>query len=515
MSTQGFGTDKWIASSLADWLQTMRERIQKSCGVTTQVSDQAFVLTRVVGELSDVLAGLDRGVAEALMMADPATAMGVALDVAMWRIGLRRLLPAKSQFAGRAFGVPGTLLNGELAKHNPTSITWQVGACEIGATGTVLCSVQCAVYGPVETPLGTSGTKDQWTRVSQTNGWTGLESLTARKLGRFLETDSEFRARGLEYLARGGGTEGAVWNAVASVSGVGAGNAQVYPNRTNDYIDGIPPHYLEAVVRGGVANEIAQALIDTASATAGFHGNTFGYAAHPQVPTEAVEIAFSRVVTRRVFARYTVKITGAENDIPGDFEGLIAALASQWGTPVALGGLLKSGVNPTSSAAAAYISNGVLQGTTVDVDVEFSFDAVTWFDTLDISKREDFILSNEPFAAEAISTEGPAYVGMTNGWTLVVRVDIDGVVGVDESVVFLGTEIDVGLVVARIAGYGYTDWGAAPSISGQTVRLYSTAKGADVDLIIRPATTDLLAFLLGFTEGTYTGRDTDIEVIFT
>lgn len=508
-----FATDKWVPRSLAEWLTLLRESIQKSCGVTTEVTDQTYVLARLVIEIGKFLSDIDRGVSESLMVADVTNAVGVALDVAMWRIGLRRLLAEKTQMGVTVYGTPGTILNGELIKNIPTSTKWQLGAVVIGVTGTALATAFCTEYGPIEPVTGENGTKDKWTLESKTNGFISVSSGVPRKLGRFTESDAEFRLRGEGYLARGGGTEGAVWNAVASVSGVGAHNAQVYPNRTGDVVDGIPPHYLEAVVRNGLDNEIAQALYDTASATAGFHGNSVGYAGNIQFPSVAVGVPFSRVETLRVFATATVIITGAENapsvaQQPA-YAAHAAAVLSQWGTPVDKGGTLESGVNPTTAAASAFIVANTPVGSSINVFVIFSFDGVLYNTSLEITKRQDFVISNEPSFAQVIGTEGPVYA-ITNGWSLVLRVTINGVPGLDQNIVFTGVETDPVGVVFRINNTAPV--GIVAFEVGSTIGIRTIAMGANVQLTVRPATTDALAFVLGIVEGTNDGRDTDILV---
>lgn len=501
-----FGINKWTPDSLATWLATFQANVQAACGVTTEVVDQAYVLARLVLEFSKLLSDMDRGLSEALStLLDPHVATGVALDICAWRSGLKRLVPAKSRERGFAYGVPGTVLNGELLRHVATGVVWQLGPIEIGPTGVGAGEITATVFGPIVPPVGVDGAVTAWERVSTTEGWTGWSGDIALALGRLLEIDGELRARLFGYLARGGGTEGAVWVACASVSGVGAANVQVYPNRSNEIWDGIPPHYIEAVFSPGVGipAEIAQALLEQSSHGAGFHGNTSGVATHKQLSV-AVVIPYSYAVDLRGFADVTVTTTGAIVVSPADFNLTIAKLVEAWADPA--NGFLKTGVNPTSSALCEYLSAHVPPGTTVDIDAEFSLDGVTWAVWIAVTKRQRFRLSNQPSTAQILATNGGPYV-ITNGWQLVLRVTGGG----DQAVVFDGTETTIELVVARLVSFGLVGIVGSASVVS-TLFLQSVATGSGVLLEIRPASSAGLLAQLGLVVGNANGRDTDIDV---
>lgn len=109
-----------------------------------------------------------------------------------------------------------------------------------------------------------------WTAITNTEGTGGASSY----LGTNTETDAELRLRRIQNLAKPGtGSVDAIRADLLAVDGVSA--VSVIDNVT-DTVDanGLPAHSVAAVVRGGVAADIAAALLAAAPAGVATHGTT-------------------------------------------------------------------------------------------------------------------------------------------------------------------------------------------------------------------------------------------------
>jgi uncharacterized phage protein gp47/JayE len=128
---------------------------------------------------------------------------------------------------------------------------------------------ECTELGPISQPANTI---DQVS--SPITGWDSVTNPQPVALGRFRETDEELRIRfanSKELNARG--TIDSIFSTLLGV--VGVEEVQVYENETNgvDAI-GLPPKSFSAVVLGGSAQQIAEAIWEVKPAGVEAFGNT-------------------------------------------------------------------------------------------------------------------------------------------------------------------------------------------------------------------------------------------------
>lgn len=94
-------------------------------------------------------------------------------------------------------------------------------------------------------------------------GWTAVNNLTAGITGEETESDPELRIKRSAELEGGGSTN--VNSIRANLLGDVAGviDAAVFENDTDDVVDGIKPHSVRCILRGGNSQDIAQSIFDT------------------------------------------------------------------------------------------------------------------------------------------------------------------------------------------------------------------------------------------------------------
>lgn len=109
--------------------------------------------------------------------------------------------------------------------------------------------------------------------ASNPGGFTSATNPAAASTGLEQETDAEYRQRWREELARFGSTTvDAIRADLLEVTNVVS--AKVYENDTAATVSGIPPYSILAVVQGGDDQDVADALWNAKSATAGTTGTT-------------------------------------------------------------------------------------------------------------------------------------------------------------------------------------------------------------------------------------------------
>ena len=170
--------------------------------------------------------------------------------------------------------------------------------------------------------------------VTGATGLDGIVSVLAGDTGRDEETDAELRLRRLDSLQQGGGTVDAIRAALLAVEGVDA--AMVYENDTDlTDADGRPPHSVHAVVEGGVAADIAQAIYEQKAAGIA----TFGDQSAEVDDTMGIPhtIEFDRVTALREFVVVHARSTYDADSIEDDAEDVIADAIAAAGNQLAIG----------------------------------------------------------------------------------------------------------------------------------------------------------------------------------
>lgn len=146
--------------------------------------------------------------------------------------------------------------------------------------------------------------KDISVIVNSIGGLVGVTNLADASLGRLDAQDTELRSlREDELGAAGSSPFDALLAKLRKVSGVTS--VTLFPNNTDiTDADGVPPHSIESLIRGGVNQDIFNALLANVAAGIGTRGNQTGTATDSAGNVHAE--AFSRATEIPVFIRTTV-----------------------------------------------------------------------------------------------------------------------------------------------------------------------------------------------------------------
>jgi len=135
------------------------------------------------------------------------------------------------------------------------------------------------------------------------SGFISLSNLSAFADGTDVETDNEYKLRSLDITAQASkATRPAIISAIRAVDGVQ--KVRLFSNNT-DVVDqyGIPPYKFEAVVYGGVTEDVSKAIYETMALSNATFGNTFY-----DVPTE--DDGFERIYHSKATAtNYNVLVS--------------------------------------------------------------------------------------------------------------------------------------------------------------------------------------------------------------
>lgn len=189
-------------------------------------------------------------------------------------------------------------------------------------TGVADVAARATVTGPIVAAAG------DITRIdTPAGGWTGVINLLDAAIGRAAMTDAQLRVlRALELAQPGTGPVDAISAALLLVPGVTACTVFNNPTDTTDG-SGLPPHQIEAMVRGGADQDIFDALRANVPAGILTHGTVAGTSidskGRPQ-PT-----AFSRVADVQVFVTLAITVDAAR--FPSDGAAQVALAVATWG----------------------------------------------------------------------------------------------------------------------------------------------------------------------------------------
>ncbi len=156
-------------------------------------------------------------------------------------------------------------------------------------------------------------------------GWNSITNATNAELGSGVETDTEYRIRRLiELTVPGGGTVSGIRADLSRLPGVSA--VEVLENDTDSVFDGMPPHSVEAIVRGGEAQAIAESIYSNKVGGIQTHGS------EPAVEVTddegvAHEVYFSRPTEVPVYLAIEVE-AGDGYDASDDHYALTSALVN-------------------------------------------------------------------------------------------------------------------------------------------------------------------------------------------
>ena len=176
------------------------------------------------------------------------------------------------------------------------------------------------------------------------------------------ETDEQCRRRMLYAVAaRGAGSLDALNAAVRSARGVK--DARIWVNDT-DGVDsnGIPGHSIAVVTRGGVANEVAQAIFDKKPPGIGTYGSTTGIAVDAEGGKHTVP--FSRYRDKLIFIYLYIRVM--EGGDPDTIQEKVVSAVTKYLDDLGLAAPL----NVTQLYGAVYASDPEIAKTFVVSDIQ-------------------------------------------------------------------------------------------------------------------------------------------------
>lgn len=186
--------------------------------------------------------------ADATILSVPAWASTTAYALGARRTNATRIYVVTTAGTSAGSGGPSTTASAIV----DGTVTWRyVG----DGTGVVDAASAAALDGPTEALSGTITNRD-----TPVIGWSGVINLLDADLGRLIESSADFRVRREQELAQSGtGTPAAIRAALQEVAGVQS--VTVFHNDTDfTDADGMTPHSVEALVRGGTDAAIAETL---------------------------------------------------------------------------------------------------------------------------------------------------------------------------------------------------------------------------------------------------------------
>lgn len=249
----------------------------------------------------------------------PDSAAGRSLDGAVQLTGVTRLGATRTIVLVELEGTPGTVIpEGSQMSTGDGDVFELVNQQTLDGTGQASGQARALEAGPVLALAGTLVNID--TPVS---GWDSVNNPDDGETGRAVETDPELRSRRLQSLSvTGAGTVEAIRaRLLQQVEDVTA--VTIIENRSDDVdADGRPPHSFEAVVSGGVDEDVANLIWLAKPAGIETHGDITVIVTDSQ--GEPQPISFSRPVLVYIWVRVTITPNGV-GSWPGDANATEAA----------------------------------------------------------------------------------------------------------------------------------------------------------------------------------------------
>ncbi len=210
-----------------------------------------------------------------------------------------------------------TITNGSVKDSN--NVIWNLPVTvSIGVDGTLTVTATCANSGAVAALAGTITTINTPTR-----GWTSVTNPTAATVGEPAENDTQLRLRQGQSVALPSITPfEAVDGAIANVAGVTRHKLYENDKGTTDS-NGLPPHSISAIVDGGDATEIAQAIRGNKGQGTTPYGKTI--VTVPDKYGNPHDVGFSRSTDVPIYGHITLKaFTGYTSQIGTQIQQAVA-----------------------------------------------------------------------------------------------------------------------------------------------------------------------------------------------
>lgn len=254
------------------------------------------------------------------------TAGGTIAAVGAWASGTAYTLGQRRSNSGNVYQV--TTAGTSAGSGGPTgtgsaitdnTVVWQYLGAGAGAVDITAESVD---YGPKVALAGTLINIE--TPVS---GWSNVTNLLDAEVGADLETDASLRVRREQELrASGNAALEAIRSAILQVEDVET--CTVFENITDDTdVDGLPPHSVEVLVKGGEDEQIAAELFGSVAAGIATYGTTTETVSDVEGLTHTIK--FSRPSDVDIWV--IVNVTADEDAFPSDGDTQIRDAIVEYG----------------------------------------------------------------------------------------------------------------------------------------------------------------------------------------
>lgn len=466
------------------------------------------------GRQNPILAGRDVAVqqliVELVSLLDLNNAQGRFLDFIGTVLGVRRLPAESATIPAIVYGTPAFNAGDRRVRYLRNNTIWRVPiGTTIAATGQVAVDLVSDVAGTTTTDGTTIAAfqdgSDQWVIVDTNPNFLAVESTADYSAGRDIEGDPSYRAR-LRVAGRGSGvsTEPGILRALQAVAG---SSARIDNNRTlfvNS--NGVPGKSIEALVESGTDEEVAQAILDSYSDTAGFYGTTTATAYDAN--GTAVSVSFTRIEYIEIVWDVTLDTTGAETPLPDDAESLVQDSLAEYTNGLAFG----LDAQPEEGAAVIRdaLPKGAIGAGLLTVLVGLRGGPPPSTTPIPITSRQRARTDPEPQSAEVLGTNTQTF-NIVSGYVL--QLAVDG--GSAQDVTFVVSDfqfISAATALEIATAINNRTNGITAGTEGGAVIIRSDTTGASSSITIGAGSTLALLTVLGMSAGTTTGSDGDITV---
>lgn len=466
------------------------------------------------GRQNPILAGrnvaLQQLLVELTSLLNLNNAQGRFLDFIGSVLGEARLPAASATIPAIVYGTPGFVAGDRRVRYLRNNTIWRVPiGTTISANGTVAVDLVSDVAGTT-TADGTAiqafeDGSDQWVIVDTNPNFTAVESTADYSAGRDIEGDPSYRAR-LRVAGRGSGvaTEPGVLRALQAVAG---SSARIDNNRglvVN--ANGVPAKSIEALVEGGTDAEVAQAILDSYSDTAGFFGTTT--AAATDANGTEVTVSFTRIDYIQVVWEIEIDTTGAEVPLPDDAESVVQTALATYTNTLAFG----LDVQPEEGSAVIRdaLPKGSIPAGGLTTLVGLLGGPPPAASTIIITSRQRARTDPEPQSAEVLGANTQPF-NIFSGQVL--QLSVDG--GSAQNVTFVVADfqtISAATALEIATAINNRTSGITAGTEGGALVIRSDTTGASSSITIGLGSTGALLTTLGMSTGTTTGSDGDITV---
>lgn len=255
---------------------------------------------------------------------------------------------------GTTGGGPGPIGTVQFAEETDGGAKWRLIGTGTGAVDVISRATET---GPI---LAAAASINK--RASPLGGWSSVLNLIDATPGNLRMTDEQLRVlRELELARPGTSPADAIRADLLGVTGVTA--VTVFVNNGDTVVDGMPPHSVEALVDGGVDQDIWNQLLISVAAGIGTHGTEVGTATDKSGNDQTMK--FSRVELVPIWVAIALSKVANDSDDPTSYP---ADGDTQVKLTVATAGNAQgNGRNAVASAigAPSFIVTGVLDVTSV------------------------------------------------------------------------------------------------------------------------------------------------------